>query len=132
MVHSREVWSYRDRAGIEIEGQIVKHFDVQDHWEFNILAAGRWKYFPWNRYLNTSVAFGLGPSYASDEPEIEIKNDGDTARFMIYWMMELALALPDYPQVAFITRIHHRSNAFGLMTDEGGSNALAFGLKFHF
>jgi hypothetical protein len=37
-----------------------------------------------------------------------------------------------YPRVALITRIHHRSNAFGLISDEGGSNALAFGLKWRF
>ena len=51
---------------------------------------------------------------------------------MIYWMLELALGLPDYPRVALITRIHHRSDAFGLIADEGGSNALAFGLKWRF
>jgi hypothetical protein len=31
-----------------------------------------------------------------------------------------------------ITRIHHRSDAFGLVADGGGSNALAVGLKWRF
>jgi hypothetical protein len=47
-------------------------------------------------------------------------------------MIELAIGLPDYPRVAFITRIHHRSDAFGLVADGGGSNALVFGLKWRF
>lgn len=47
-------------------------------------------------------------------------------------MMELALGLPQYPQIALISRIHHRSEAYGLLANEGGSNALAIGLKYRF
>lgn len=129
---ARTVGKYRDRATFEIEGQVVKHFDIQKHWEFNLLGTARWNKFWWKRYIDTSVAFGVGPSYATDEPEIEIRNDGKTSRFLVYWMMELALAHPKYPRIAFITRIHHRSDAFGLVAEEGGSNALVFGLKYRF
>jgi hypothetical protein len=47
-------------------------------------------------------------------------------------MLELEVTLPSHPNMAVITRIHHRSNAFGTVADEGTSNALAFGLKFRF
>jgi hypothetical protein len=129
---ARRIGGYGDKASFEIEGQIVKHFNVQTHWELNALVAARWEAFWWDDVLDTSVAFGLGPSYATDKPEIETEIDGDTSRLMIYWMLELALGLPDYPHVALITRIHHRSDAFGLISDGGGSNALAFGLKWRF
>ena len=129
---ARRIGAYGDKASFEIEGQIVKHFNIQTHWELNALVAARWEAFWWDDVLDTSVAFGLGPSYATEKPEIEIENYGDTSRFMIYWMLELALGLPDYPQVALITRIHHRSDAFGLIAGGGGSNALAVGLKWRF
>ena len=129
---ARRIGKYQDKASFEIEGQVVKHFNFQTHWELNALIAARWEKFWWNDTLDTSIAFGLGPSFATDEPEIESESDGDTSRFLVYWMIELALGLPDYPRVAVITRIHHRSDAFGLINDGGGSNALAIGLKWRF
>ncbi len=51
---------------------------------------------------------------------------------MVYWMMELTLDLPYLENVDLVSRIHHRSEAFGLVADEGGSNSLAVGLKIHF
>ena len=129
---ARRIGTYQNKASFEIEGQIVKHFHFQTHWELNALVAARWEEFWWDDVLDTSVAFGLGPSYATDEPEIEMENDGNTTRFLIYWMLELAIGLPNYPSVALITRIHHRSDAFGLISDGAGSNTLAFGLKWRF
>jgi hypothetical protein len=129
---ARRIGAYEDKASFEIEGQIVKHFNVQTHLELNALFAARWEAFWWDDVLDTSVAFGLGPSYATDEPEIETEINGNASQFLIYWMLELALGLPDYPRIALITRIHHRSDAFGLIPDGGGSNALAFGLKWRF
>jgi hypothetical protein len=129
---TRRIGAYEDKASFEIEGQIVKHFNIQTHWELNALVAARWEAFWWGDVLDTSVAFGLGPSYATDTPEIEVEINGDTSQFLVFWMLELALGLPDYPHVALITRIHHRSDAFGLIPDGGGSNALAVGLKWRF
>jgi len=129
---ARRIGAYEDKASFEIEGQIVKHFNIQTHWELNALVAARWEAFWWDDVLDTSVAFGLGPSYATDTPEIEVEINEDTSQFLVFWMLELALGLPDYPHVALITRIHHRSDAFGLIADGGGSNALAVGLKWRF
>lgn len=129
---ARRIGKYQDKASFEIEGQVVKHFNFQTHWELNALIVARWEKFGWNDILDTSIAFGLGPSFATDDPEIESEIDGNTSQFLVYWMIELALGLPDYPRVAVITRIHHRSDAFGLINDGGGSNALAFGLKWRF
>jgi hypothetical protein len=45
-------------------------------------------------------------------------------------MVELEFVFPSHPNVSVITRIHHRSNAFGIVADDGSSNVLAFGFKF--
>ncbi len=132
LVLARRIDRYRDLACFEIEGQLVKHFSRQNHLELNGLATLRWEAFWWDQLLDTSLAFGLGLSYATDKPEVEIQNDGGTSRLLIYWMLELAFALPARPQLELLTRIHHRSNGFGHVAEAGGSNALALGLRYRF
>ena len=127
---ARRIATYSDLASFEVEGQVVKHFDQQDHWEFNALLTARWEAFFWDKYLDTSLAVGAGPSYATDIPEIEVQRSGESERLQVYLMVELEFVLPSQPNVAVITRIHHRSNAFGTVADSGTSNALAIGLKF--
>lgn len=130
---SRRVATWQQRLDYEIEGQVVKHFNLQNHWEFNLLGVLRWQDFFWDHWLETSAAFGLGPSWASQKPDIEIENDGETGRFLVYWMLELAVTpIRDLPEVEIVSRIHHRSDAFGLIADDGGSNALALGLRYRF
>ena len=128
---TRRLGGYKDLLSYEVEGQLVKHFSRQDHWEFNALGVLRWEPFWWDKWLETSAAFGLGPSYATQKPQIEIDTDGDTAHFLLYWMLELAVApFSERPELELITRLHHRSNGYGLFADVGGSNALAIGLKY--
>ncbi len=119
------------RFGFEIEGQVVHHFGDQDHWEFNLPVVARWKAFPWDDVVDTSVAFGIGPSYASEKPKVEVANRGDSQRWLVYWMAEIEVGPPDKDWSALF-RLHHRSGAFGLVADEGGSNALVIGLKQRF
>ena len=129
---ARRIATLGELASFEVEGQLVKHFDQQDHWEFNALLTARWEMFFWDKYLDTSFAVGAGPSYATDVPEIEVQRSDGSERLQVYMMLELEFTLPSHPNMAVITRIHHRSNAFGIVADEGTSNALAFGLKFRF
>ncbi len=129
---ARRIATYRDLASFEVEGQVVKHFDLQNHWEFNALLAARWEAFYWDKYLDTSLAVGAGPSYATNVPEIEVQRSGESAHLQAYMMVELEFVLPSHPNMAIITRIHHRSNAFGIVAESGTSNALAVGLKFRF
>jgi hypothetical protein len=129
---ARKVGEYLDRMSFEIEGQLVKHFDYMDHWEFNGVLTGRWEKFPWDNTIDTSLAFGIGPSYATEEPQVEIDNNSETSKFLVYWMIELALGLPEYPQTELILRLHHRSDAWGLINEDGGSNGIGVGLKYKF
>jgi len=129
---AKRVGGYQKLLSYEVEGQVAKHSGIQQHWELNALGTLRWEPFWWDRFLDTSTAFGLGASFASEKPRAEILNEGGSQQWMLYWMLELSLALPQKPNLALISRIHHRSEGYGLVADQGGSNALAFGLKYRF
>lgn len=116
----------------EVEGQLVRHFGLQNHWEFNALTSARWDALFWDRFIDSSVAFGLGASYATKTPKAEIRIESESAQWMVYWMLEFAFELPRMKNISLITRLHHRSEAFGWVADNGGSNAVGLGIKFRF
>ncbi len=105
---SREL-AGRDNWAFELEGQTVRHHGEQEHWEFNAALFARWRGLPWSDVLPTSVASGVGPSYATKEPAAEIAMDGESARLLLYWTAEMEVSFPETPWSA-ITRLHHRSN----------------------
>lgn len=120
-----------DDLGLETEGQMVYNFGDQSHWEFNALVAARWYRFPWNDSVETTTAFGAGLSWATEVPEVEVELEGSSEQLLIYWYLEMTLARPG-ARWATIFRLHHRSGGFGLLTDDGGMNALCVGLKTRF
>jgi hypothetical protein len=120
---------YDDALTLEIEGQAGKYYGDQEHLEFNLALAGRWHRFPWNETVNTSFAFGIGPSWAAEEPEAEIMIHGGADQLLVYWFTEITLGPPG-ADWSMIFRLHHRSKAWGVVADDGGSNTLAAGLKF--
>ncbi len=124
---------FEDALSFELEGQVGKWWGDQHNVEFNLPLAIRWSRFPWNQYVSTSLAYGLGPSYATKEPAAEIDEHDTTKKFLVYWFGEIAFG-PSDSNWAGVFRIHHRSGAFGLIADrgEGGSNTLALGLKYRF
>jgi hypothetical protein len=129
---SRQAGWLSETAQTEVEGQIVRHFGVQDHWEFNLLGVIRRTALPWDETLDMSLAGGLGLSYATERPEAEIDFEGDTERLMVYWMLELDAVIPKADAWSVLTRLHHRSPAYGLFGDGGGANVLALGLRYRF
>lgn len=120
------------RWSLELEANVVRHFGIQDHFEFNApVLTGRWEYFPWDGFLDTSLAFGLGPSYATREPEYERIENGSSDQFLLFWHMEATFGLPGSRWDTFL-RLHHRSTGYGMFADEGGSNILCIGLRYEF
>jgi hypothetical protein len=126
---AKELGRVFDHLVIELEGQVVRHIGEQEHWEFNVPIVFRWEKFPWDNVVDTSLAYGIGPSYATEVPAEEVARKGDSQRWLIYWMFEVELGLPQSEYWSAIGRIHHRSGAWGAVADDGGSNVLALGLK---
>ena len=117
---------------LEAEGQVVYNFGDQHHWEFNAVPVIlRWQRFPWNHRVTTSAAFGLGLSYATEVPEVEVEIEGDSEQWLIYWVAELTAGRVASPW-AITLRLHHRSVAWGLLGEEGGSNAVGLGVRYRF
>ncbi len=130
---AREIWRFRDWFGFELEGQIVRHFDEMNHWEYNGLLIGRWRLFPWDKYLDTSLALGDGISYATEVPKVEEREDPDAGRWLNYLMIELTLGLPQYPKWDVLFRIHHRSSVRGSIgARDAGSNFFCSGIRYNF
>ena len=128
---SRKIRNFKDMLSVEIEGQVVRYFGNQDNWEFNLPLAVRWHVFPWDKWVDTSVAYGIGPSYASEAPKEEIAREGSSERWLVYWFAELEFGVPS-SLWSGIFRLHHRSEAFGIVADKGGSNVLTAGLRRQF
>jgi hypothetical protein len=121
-----------DALRLEAEGQMAYNFGDQDHWEFNAVPImARWRRFPWSARVNTSAAFGLGLSYATSLPEVEVALEGESHQSLIYWVLELT-AGPPAAAWEITLRLHHRSVAWGLMGEDGGVNALGIGLRYRF
>lgn len=131
----KTLWA-REKWAIEVEGQAVKHFGYQDHWEFNAVISFRWMRFPWDSALDkiglkTSWALGEGLSYALDYPPLEVEELG-YSKFLNYLMMEWAFDISEQPWQFFI-RIHHRSGIYGLINNiSGGMNFIGSGIRYNF
>lgn len=122
---------------LEVEGQLVRHWGLQEHWELNAVVAIRWMDFPWDEHLDTQVAVGEGLSYASELPPLEPRGDLDgdeaTSRWLNYLMVEAEFMLPRTRTWATFVRVHHRSGIFGVFGDvEGGSNFVGLGVRYYF
>jgi hypothetical protein len=121
-----------DALRLEAEGQVAYNFGGQDHWELNFMPiVGRWSRFPWSEGVRTSVAFGLGLSYATELPEIEVELEGSSHQTLIYWALEFT-AGPPRASWEVLLRLHHRSVAWGLMGEDGGVNAFGLGFRYRF
>lgn len=116
---------------LEVEGQAARYFGLQDHLELNFPLALRWHRFPWDGAVDTSMAFGLGPSWAAEDPKVELLTHDSTSQLLIYWFLEITLGPPN-SDWAGVFRLHHRSTGFGTVARDGGSNTLAAGVKFLF
>lgn len=131
----KELGVFKDKIGMEVEGQLGWHTGMQDHGEINLTYTLRWLPFSWDRYLDTSFAFGNGLSYATVDPELEIleSDDDETNQLLYYILVEMAFAVPKYEQYDFFVRIHHRSSVFGAINGiVAGSNFVGAGLRYRF
>ncbi len=120
---------------VQVAGNIT-HRNGKDEnqiYEFDPYVIFRWANLPWNNYVNTSFALGEGVSYASSVPSIEKEGSDNTKRFLNYLMFEATFAMPSYPRLQVLARVHHRSGAYGLYrAGNSGSNDVGLGIRYLF
>ncbi len=126
---TREVGASFDRLTWELEGSLFRHFGNQSHLEGNLALLARWRRFPWDSFVDTSVALGQGISVAAERPEIERP---DAQEVLHYTAVEAEFAPPSDSRWSVVGRIHHRSGVFGLYGTRGGSNFHTLGVRLHF
>ena len=128
---ARELWRFNNWISFEAEGQIGKYFGEEHQWQSTGLIIGRWHWFPWDRYLDTSFAVGDGLSYNTKISDIEKRDDKNAGHWLNYLMFELTLGLPAHPRWNFVYRIHHRSSIHETI-GAGASNFATVGVKYSF
>lgn len=117
------------RAGfVGVEGQINRHWGEQDLWE--IAAPLYLRSLRPESPLIPSLAYGLGLSWTSEVPAVEVDRKGESQQMLAYWFIELEFA--SRARTRPFVRLHHRSDAFGTFEADTGSNALLLGLRREF
>ena len=122
---------------LELEGSVLKHYNIQSHWEVASAFMLRTRQFTPLDFLGWTFAGGFGFSYAFEEPALEQGPDGirgeDSEHFQSHFVIEWALFYPPYDRLHLIARVHHRSGMYGLITPrKTGSNFLAVGIRLDF
>ncbi len=122
------------------EVQLAGNFTIRDGkynkgtvYEFNPYIVFRWTHFPWNRFVDTTLAAAEGVSYDTKVIWSERRYNSDCSRFLNYLMFEITFAAPSYPRLQFLIRMHHRSGGYGLYgAGNTGSNAVGAGIRYYF
>jgi hypothetical protein len=124
---SRVVGEIGKYAAIETEVGAGQRFGSLHEEEVWGAVYFRWKYFPWNDYLRTTVAASTGLSYASAVPEIETTRTTPGSRLLHYLSPEITFSLPSNPDTELVIRSQHRSGGGTLW----GTNVPVYGSLFH-
>ena len=129
---AKDVLRFNKYLTVELEGQAIRHFGFQTHWEFTAAIIFRWLPFPWDKYVDTSFAFGDGVSAATEVPDVETDkiDEGSGQEFLNLVILEFDFTLPRWPRWSFVARLHHRSGAYGLLGEGEGSNFAGFGIRY--
>jgi hypothetical protein len=125
-------WDFANpRFRFSMEAQVARYFGSQQSWEVNLVPA-MIHYVPKNPPGPLkSVGYGLGFSYASDPPAVELARGDETTREKWYWALEAAFVSGN-PDRDYILRIHHRSTGVGTIGNGRSTNAVVIGVRQRF
>jgi len=123
----RPLGNSRWRLGLE--AQLTAHAGVQDHFELSVPVTLRY-HIGEDRFVR-SLAGGLGLSYATEVPEVEIIRNGASQRLFVHWMAEVEFSSPRPDRATFL-RLHHRSDGYGVFDVDAGSTGWLFGVRHRY
>jgi hypothetical protein len=95
----------------------------------------RYRGFPWDEHVVTTMALSTGFNYATGISAVEREraDPAPGARLLHFFSPEVTFAHPSRPDVELIFRFHHRSGVFGLVSEtRGGAHYGTVGLRFRF
>jgi hypothetical protein len=95
----------------------------------------RYKYFPWNKFIYTTVAINTGLNYSFKKTAYETGQDANdgTSNLLHYLAPEITFSLPKRRDWELVFRLHHRSGIYGALgCDTCGSNMVTFGVRKRF
>ncbi|MBK8474795.1 MAG: hypothetical protein IPL39_00390 [Opitutaceae bacterium] len=129
----KRLGGYRDWVDWEADATLAYHSGSVDYAEGAVLGGFRWLKFPWDRWLDTSLAYFIGASYASKVAAFE-NVPAHSGRHSSHWLpalkMELEFRLPQESPWSVVFGYHHRSGAWGALADRGTiSDFACVGLK---
>jgi hypothetical protein len=120
---------------LEVEIGIGQRIGDMHATEFWLAAGFRWTYFPWNKYVKTTIALEEGPDIATEidqEERLRAGNDRGSY-FLNFFTPEITFARPSDPNNELLLRFHHRSGIFGLINGvNGGSSFATIGFRHRF
>ena len=115
---------------IEAEGQLLRHFGEQRHFEATLALVLRTPQLPVGGGFSVNFAFAEGISQAFSSPRTEGLGYVRAHRFMNYLAFETELTHAAMPGVHVVGRLHHRSGAWGLIAPRNaGSNYVGLGVR---
>ncbi len=95
----------------------------------------RYKKFPWNKFIHTTVAMNTGLSYSFEKTAFEAaegRADG-TQHLLHYLAPEITFSLPEHRDWELVFRLHHRSGIYGILgCSSCGTNFVTVGVRKHF
>jgi hypothetical protein len=119
------------RFRFSMEAQLARYFGSQESWEVNLVPA-MIHYVPRDGIGPLeSLGFGLGFSYASEPPAVELARGEETTQEKWYWALEAAFE-SGHPSREWVLRIHHRSTGFSSIGSGRSTNAVVMGLRQSF
>lgn len=114
---------------LEWSQHLVKHLEKASLFELDQLIVFRWRWFPWNDFVPTTLGFGEGISLTTGFPSSETVSQNIRSLLLNYLLVDATFEWPGLPDWALNVRLHHRSGIYGVLFGiHGGSNYVCLGL----
>lgn len=104
-----------------------------DYHNINFAGTLKWTDFPWNKYLYTTLATGVGLGYFEQINSYDRQRhlNKERSQWKFYWPIQLTLALPKFKRHQVVFYNDHWSGGFGVF-DDGGFDTYGIAYRFIF